>query len=158
MNPGKYLAAPAKLLLQLVLLAGIPLAALGWLGKGLLQQDRELESQRQRDRVENTANGLADQFDRGLSSWENSLPGAGPDSPVVLPFDAIFLLFDTRGLVRQQGVRLPYYPVTPPNRSFPATYSPRPRPMSSGKAIPQRRWKFIASWRPVKTPACEPRR
>ena len=63
--------------------------------------------------MENAANGLADQFDRGLSAWETSLPGAGPDSPAMLPSDAIFLLFDARGLVRQQGVRFPYYPVTP---------------------------------------------
>ena len=118
MISGKYLPAPVKLLLQFVLLAGIPLVALGWLGKDLLQQDRELENQRQRDRIENTANTLADLFDRTLSAWENVQSGAGPGTVPTLPRDAIFLILDSRGALRQQSVRLPYYPViADPERS-----------------------------------------
>ena len=63
----KHLAAPVKLLALFVLLAGIPLAALGWLGWRLLEQDRALETQRLRERLENAASLLAHELDRGLT-------------------------------------------------------------------------------------------
>src|SRR5437870_2952452 len=47
--------APLTLLALFVLLSGIPLAALGWLGIRVLQQDRAIEAQRLRERLENAA-------------------------------------------------------------------------------------------------------
>lgn len=49
-------AVPVKLLPLFLVLAGIPLAALGWLGWRLVEQDRVLEQQRLRERLENGAN------------------------------------------------------------------------------------------------------
>ena len=66
LNTRTYLSAPVKLLTLFVLLAGIPSAALGWLGWRLLQQDRALENQRERDRLERAAVLLANELERGL--------------------------------------------------------------------------------------------
>ena len=101
---GTHLAAPVRLLGLFVLLAGIPLAALGWLGWRLLEQDRALEIQRERDRLENAAGLLERELDRSLASWEDLLTTGAP------PPGGLFIVFDSRGVLRQQGVRLPYYP------------------------------------------------
>ena len=55
MNIRTYFSGPVKLLTLFVLLAGVPLAALGWLGWRLLDQDRTLEKQRERDRLDSAA-------------------------------------------------------------------------------------------------------
>ncbi len=115
-----HLAAPVKLLALFVLLAAIPLAALGSLGWRLLQQDRALESQRLRERLENAASLLAHELDRGLTTWEDLLPVAAQGHSVAVPPDAVFLLLDSRGIVQQQGVPLPYYPQVPAVSEAPA--------------------------------------
>ena len=99
-----HLAGPAKLLAVFVLLAGIPLGALGWLGWRLLEQDRALENQRERDRLENAAGLLERELDRSLASWEGLLP-AGTAPP-----GGVLIVFDSRGVLRQQGMRMLYYP------------------------------------------------
>lgn len=108
-----HLAAPVKLLALFVVLAGIPLGALGWLGWRLLEQDRALESQRLRERLEDAAGLLARELDRGLASWENLLPTVAQGTSVALPADAVALVFDAGGVRHQTGVRLPYYPLVP---------------------------------------------
>jgi signal transduction histidine kinase len=105
--------APLKLLALFVLLSGIPLVALGWLGWRVLQQDRALESQRVRERLENAASLVARELDRGLSAWEAVLPAAAGGQAVALPRGAVFLLIATDGVVQQQGALLPYYPRVP---------------------------------------------
>ena len=103
-------AAPLKLLTLFVLLSGIPLAALGWLGWRVLQQDRALESQRGRERLDSAASLIARELDRTLSAWEVMLPVAAEGQPVTLPTGSVFLLVAPDGVVGQQGVPLPYYP------------------------------------------------
>jgi signal transduction histidine kinase len=105
--------APVKLLALFVLLSGIPLVALGWLGWRVLQQDRALENQRLRERLENAASLVARELDRGFTAWEELLPAAARGQ-VVVPPGAVFLLIGTDGVVQQQGARLPYYPHLPP--------------------------------------------
>ena len=106
-------AAPLKLLALFVLLSAIPLAALGWLGWRVLKQDRALESQRLRERLDNAASLVAREIDRGLTAWEALLPAAAGGQAVELPSGAVFLLIDKDGVVRQQGAPLPYYPRVP---------------------------------------------
>jgi signal transduction histidine kinase len=106
-------AAPVKLLALFVLLSGIPLAVLGWLGWRVLQQDRALESQRLRERLDNAASLVAREMDRGLTAWEALLPAAAGGQAVALPPGAVFLLIATDGVVQQQGTPLPYYPQVP---------------------------------------------
>ena len=103
-------AAPLKLLTLFVLLSGIPLAELGWLGWRVLQQDRALESQRARERLDSAASLIARELDRTLSAWEAMLPAAAEGQPVTLPPGSVFLLIAPDGVVGQQGVPLPYYP------------------------------------------------
>jgi len=95
----KYHAASVKLLALFVVLAGIPSAALGWLGWRLLEQDRALENQRLRERLENAADLLARELDRGLARWEDLLPAAAPATSAALPPSAVFLVFDSRGIL-----------------------------------------------------------
>lgn len=106
-------AAPVKLLALFVLLSAIPLAALGWLGWRVLQQDRALESQRLRERLDNAASLIAREIDRGLTAWEALLPAAASGQAVALPPGTVFLLIAADGVVQQQGASLPYYPRVP---------------------------------------------
>ena len=61
--------ASVKLAALSIVLAGIPLVALGWLGGRLLAQDRALESQWRRERLENAATLLTRELDRSLAAW-----------------------------------------------------------------------------------------
>jgi signal transduction histidine kinase len=105
--------APVKLLALFVLLSGIPLVALGWLGWRVLQQDRAIESQRLRERLDNAVSLVARELDRGLTAWEALLPAAAGGQAVALPPGTVFLLIATDGVVQQQGTPLPYYPQVP---------------------------------------------
>src|ERR1051326_2684369 len=100
------LRAPAKLLTLFVLLAGVPLAALGWLGWRLVDQDSALDRQRLRERLANDAALLAQESDRAFARWEMLL-AAAPGAP---PAGSTFLIFNAGGLLRQKGLALPYYP------------------------------------------------
>lgn len=50
---------PSRLLLLFFLAAGVPFGALGWLGWRFLEQDRSVERQRLRDRLEGALNVAA---------------------------------------------------------------------------------------------------
>lgn len=108
-SPRAY-AAPFKLLTLFALLSGIPLVALGWLGWRVLQQDRALESQRGRERLDSAASLIARELDRTLNAWESILPAAAEGQAVTLPTGGVFLLITSEGVVGQQGAPLPYYP------------------------------------------------
>jgi len=106
--PSDYVA-PARLLAMFVLVTCLPLAALGWLGHRVLDQDLALETQRRAERLQNTANQLADTLTGNLLASRTSLPAA-----------ATWLQFDGRGVIRRQGLPLPYYPQTAPGVEAPA--------------------------------------
>jgi signal transduction histidine kinase len=96
------------------------LAALGWLGWRLLEQDRALENQRDRDHLESAAGLLAHELERALTAWEELLPGAGEGDSAGLPPDAVLLVFDASGILKQQGIRLQFYPRVPAPLDAPA--------------------------------------
>ena len=111
----KYAGPSVTLPALFVVLAGIPLAALGWLGGRLLVQDRALENQRLREQLENAATLLTREVDRSLATWEEVLslsatPQGLSGPSVALPQNAVVLVFDSGGVLHQRGVRLPYYP------------------------------------------------
>lgn len=101
---------PAGLSVLFVLLAGIPLAALGWLGSRLLAQERELERQQRRELLENSTAVLMHEIDRSLSRWEDAAATEVNGAGVTLPAGTVRLVFDRYGVLRNEGVRLPYLP------------------------------------------------
>jgi signal transduction histidine kinase len=134
--------APARLLAMFVLVTCLPLAALGVLGRRVIQQDAALETRRHGERLQNAANGLADR-----------LTEVTADADASLPADTAWLQFDDRGVTRRQGLVLPYYPeiaatVDAPDRLFaaiekieptnPATAVERYRALAQSSDRPQR--------------------
>ena len=103
--------APLRLPVWFTVLLGIPLAALGWLGWRLLVQERVLEQQRQRERLEDAASTLVHALDRALARWEDVLPAVASGEAVSLPPDVMALAFDDHGVQRHLGLPLPYYPI-----------------------------------------------
>ncbi len=110
MTISRRLGAPAKLLLLFLLLAAVPLTALGWLGWRLLEQDRALEQQRVRERLANDAGLLAAESERVLAGRE-ALVASGVRSAPVATVTGVFLVLGSRGMLRRGGAPLPYYPV-----------------------------------------------
>jgi signal transduction histidine kinase len=98
----------------------VPAAALAWLGWRLLEQDRALENQRLRERLENAASLLSHELDRALAEWEQLLPRAASGAAAALPPGGVLLVFDSRGVLHHQGARLPYYPLVPSPPEAPA--------------------------------------
>ena len=105
--------AALRLPVWFTVLAGIPLAALGWLGWRLLVQEQDLAQQRQRDRLEDAAATIAHDLDRALARWEDRLPSLASGEPVSLPPEVVALVFDDDGVQRHVGPPLPYYPRVP---------------------------------------------
>ncbi len=101
---------PAGLSILFVLLAGIPLAALGWLGSRLLASEREVERQQRRELLDNSTAILTHEIDRSLSRWDDAAAAGTTGATAALPPDTVLLVFDSRGVVRSEGIRLPYVP------------------------------------------------
>ena len=107
------LAAPVTLLALFVLLAGIPLVAVGWLGWRLLEQDRALDVQRARERLDNAAALAARELDRSLAAWNDLLTTGRAGGIGRASCRRRLPRVRLRGLFSRQGVRLPYYPTAP---------------------------------------------
>jgi signal transduction histidine kinase len=109
-----HLGTPARLSLLFVLLAGIPLAVLGWLGRRLIQQERELDRQQRRELLEKSTTLLTNEIGRSLARWEGAaISGAGTVAALVPP-GTVALVFNAQGVTRREGVRLPYVPAVAP--------------------------------------------
>jgi hypothetical protein len=68
-----------------VLLSGIPLVVLGFLAWRLVEQDRALETQRLRERLDNNSAALiVHELDRRFADWENFLEKSGESSSETL--------------------------------------------------------------------------
>ena len=113
MRTHMQLGAPVRLLALFVVISGVPLVALGWLGWRVLQQDHALETQRLREQLDSTASLLAGELNRGFSQWEDLLTHPDRWNRIVLPSDSVFLPIGPDGVVQQEGVPLAYYPHVP---------------------------------------------
>ena len=120
MKTRKRARTPVQLLMLFVLLSAIPLVALGWLGWHLLEQDRALETQRLRERLDNSSSLVARELERGFAAWEDLLSTAAQGNSAALPAGAALIIFDSRGVAARQGAPLPYYPVVLPQHEPPA--------------------------------------
>jgi two-component system, OmpR family, phosphate regulon sensor histidine kinase PhoR len=105
--------ARLRLPVWFIVLAAIPLGALGWLGYRLLVQERGLEQQQQRGRLEDAATTFAHALDRALARWEDALPAVASGGPVSLPSGVVAVGFDQRGIQHRLGPPLAYEPVLP---------------------------------------------
>ena len=104
------ITSPAKLLAVFSVLSGIPLLALSWLGGRVLQQDRALEVQRSRDRLENAATVMLGEMERQLAGWDDLAEQAAYGTRIDPPPGVVLLIFDGDGILEQRGIRLPYQP------------------------------------------------
>jgi two-component system phosphate regulon sensor histidine kinase PhoR len=120
MVSGVSRTAPAKLLALFALLSGVPLLALGWLGWRVLEQDRVLENQRQRERLENAASLIARELDVKFSDWEQLLAAGARGESIAVPQGGVFLLIGPDGVAARQGAPLPYYPRVAPPATVPS--------------------------------------
>jgi len=108
-----FFSGPRRLVALFVLVSGIPMVAIGWLGWRSLEQERDLEAQRLEDQLENSANLLVRELEQGLTAWEDLLSvtvGDGFES-VTLPPGTLLLRFDEKGILDRHGIPLPYYPL-----------------------------------------------
>ena len=103
--------------INLILILG-----LGWLGWRLVDQDRELERQRSRERLESSADAIASGLLRGITSLGDTLAGvmadenparqAAPRMAMSLPGDAVLVLATMDGLESFPRNRLLYEPAS----------------------------------------------
>jgi len=108
----EWLKPPKSLLLILFLLTLVSVAALAWSGYRLLEQDRLVQTQMQRDALEQEADrvvatlrgSLAEMGDR-LSVWLASPPSAGT------PKDGALLIVRGSSLTAYPPERMLYYPM-----------------------------------------------
>src|SRR5262245_57925518 len=100
----------AALFVWFAILAGAPLAALGWLGWRWLAQERALDEQRQREQIETTASLVVGGLERSIAAWEDRIASIARGEAVLLPAGVSALVFDARGVTRRFGTSLPYYP------------------------------------------------
>lgn len=109
MRFGRLSRAPRRLLMLFLTVTVVPAAALGWLSWRLLQQDRELESQRMRDKLDHAADLVVSGLDRRLVEVDEQLGKSGESFPS-LPDDAFIVTFSSEGIRVRPNGRLLYYP------------------------------------------------
>lgn len=99
----------ARIALLFVLLAGVPVVTLSWLGWRLLQQDQALGEQQQREQLENAATLLTRALDARLQEIEQRL-GADPRVVADMLPGAAVVAVTGDGVSGRAGRPLPFYP------------------------------------------------
>ena len=117
---GRWLYAPRHLLVSFLAITVVPATVLGWLSWRLLEQDRALEAQRVRERLEHTADLLVTALDRRLVETEDQLPALVLSPPADLPEDSLIATFNSDHIKVYPRGRLLYYPVLPPAKEAPS--------------------------------------
>ncbi len=113
-------AASAKLRALLLLLAAVPLAALGWLAWNLLAQDRAVESEREHQRLTDSASLVTRELTLAIGAWQDRLDLMARGGTTALPPDAAVLRVSPLGATRHHGAPLPWVPVVAPAPALPA--------------------------------------
>lgn len=88
----------------------VPAAALGWLSWRILEQDRALESQRVRERLEHSADLVVAALDRRLTETEGQIAVLLAEPAADPPADALTVTFNSNGIEARPDGRLLYYP------------------------------------------------
>jgi signal transduction histidine kinase len=106
---------PRNLIALIVGITAVSLAVLSWLGWRLLEQDRQLESQQEQQRLERAADAVAAALHRALDADQQRLSAGAQDWPA----GAVALVFRGRSVEAYPRERVAYLPVTPPLREAP---------------------------------------
>jgi len=119
-SPSSWLRTPRHLLAGFLIVTLGPASGLVWLGWRLLDQERDLASQRLQERRERAADLAVSSLQQRLLAAESALLGTRPEPPGE---DAVAVEFDGRGLTAVPPDRLPFYPVAsvlpePPSAPF----------------------------------------
>jgi signal transduction histidine kinase len=103
---------PRSLLALIAAITVLPLALLTWFGLRLIEQDRELEAQQTRQRVERAADLAVTAIDRELRVWESRLASTTATSSTTATWrePAVAVTFEPGGRVRAVP-SLAYWPV-----------------------------------------------
>jgi signal transduction histidine kinase len=104
------LGTPARLSLLFVLVAGTLLAALGWLWRDVLEEERRATEREQTERLENAALVLSHEIGRALDAWQAPLTAALTGDDLAAPSGTTMLIVDESGVARTAGVPLPFLP------------------------------------------------
>ncbi len=116
---GRWLRAPRHLLVSFLAITIVPATALGWLTWRILEQDRALESQRVRERLEHSADLVVAALDRRLIETQDQV-AANAASPATAPTDdALMVTFSSSGIEARPRGRLLYYPTLAPSAKEP---------------------------------------
>jgi signal transduction histidine kinase len=120
-----WIRPPRRLLWMFLPITAAMIAALGWLGWQLLEQERELSSQRLQEHVEAAADLITAALQKDLSELEQNLTdlanvsreglsGEAEGFASNLPRDSALLLVDPGGAESLPGDRLLFHPYLPP--------------------------------------------
>lgn len=131
MTVGAWLRPPRRVLSLLIGVTIVLGATLAWLGWRLIQQDRALEGQRVRERLESAADRIVTVLRRRLDSADAALtrlaalPGAElrpalERDAAGLGDEAVLVAFTDDPIAAFPRHRLPYYPVVPAAAEPPA--------------------------------------
>jgi signal transduction histidine kinase len=104
-----------KLPLFLAVATLLPIGLLSWLGFRILQQDRDVERQRERERLEVTAGRLALDIDRRFQELEEQLARAGGAT-------AAHVTFGVSGFDAAGAFKPLYQPIEPADDPVPPSY------------------------------------
>ena len=129
-----WLRPPRQVLTIFLSVAALSAAALGGLAWQLLEQDRDLETQRQQVRLDQTAGALAAAMQQALTELEVHLGAAGADGRP-LPPDVFAVAMTPDGMVTIPQRSLLYYP---------ALIEQRPSSSSAAVFAEGERLEFIA--------------
>jgi signal transduction histidine kinase len=119
-SPSSWLKTSRHLLAGFLIVTLGPASGLVWLGWKLLDQERDLASQRLQERRERAADLAVSSLQQRLLAAESALLGAKPEPPGE---DAVAVEFHGRSLTVVPPNRLPFYPVAsvlpePPSGPF----------------------------------------
>ena len=121
----EWIRPPRHLLWMFLSITSALVAALGWLGWQLLQQERALARQRIQEQVEAAADLVTAALQKDLSELEQNLAdlanisreglaGEAAGFARSLPADSVLLLFGANGVESLPGDRLLFHPYLPP--------------------------------------------
>ena len=143
MPSGAGARSPRHLLALFLGTTFVLLTALGWLGWQSLQQDRRLEAQLVRERLDSTIDLIAAQIRQNLTDTEEqltrlsvapaaTLDGAASEYAKRLGDDALLVVFDDDEVRAYPSRRLLYYP------TLPAAAEPPPGRFAQGETLEQK--------------------